>query len=460
MATVVTPYVDHSWDAVPGTIEKLVGTIMQQRDQAKEDEDAQILAQTPPDQLADIVPQLKSSKMKQLALGMIFKDRPQDVYMPQGDQLVKVGSIPGSAQITKPDPTDAILLRGEQQDKRLAQQFTQQEKMTQMRIDAENTRQAMIAQRQQDLADRTDQRNSERDARTTERMLTLFGLKQDAAAKKAEADPNQFQNWSPEEKQTAYEQVQNGGKQPQFGWGQVAAASRNAFNRGYADYIVSRGMSGAQSEAEKAVVNADKKSLTSIQKGVDAIDAFEKGVDGAFKIVEDVSSKYDRGAYPTINKFKQLFSYHLGDPDVKALKNAIETSMTEYMKVTTAGQNVSSSELSVGAQERAKRLLDSADSPESLKAAIEVMRREARNKVDALHDQRDQIVERISKGNRLGPAPAPKATTTDTKPAETGSTGGAKQPPAKQAFLPGDVVHTPYGDMRRKTDGTWEAVAK
>ena len=154
---------------------------------------------------------------------------------------------------------------------------------------------------------------------------------------------------------------------------------------------------------------ADQKSLQNIVKGKDTINAFEKGVSQSLDLVDRLSTGFERGQFPGINKLSQIISYHGGDPNIKAFKNAVTTAMTEYMKVTTAGTGISVSELTQGAQERAKTLLETSDNIETFKSSLAVMRQEMQIKKSSFDKQESEIKGRIS-GNMPAPENAPAST--------------------------------------------------
>jgi hypothetical protein len=187
---------------------------------------------------------------------------------------------------------------------------------------------------------------------------------------------------------------------------------------------------------------ADAKSLASYTKGVDAILGFEKGVQNSFPIIERLSANYKRGKYPGINKFSQLLAYHTGDPDVRALQNAVTTSMTEYMKVITAGTSISGAELSMGAQARAKEVLSAADNPETLKNTLAVMRQEVEAKKGAMVGQQAEIQGRL-RGTQASPPPTQEPMKTMPDPRQSA----------------GRIVRDTTTGKRYKSDGKrWKVV--
>lgn len=157
-------------------------------------------------------------------------------------------------------------------------------------------------------------------------------------------------------------------------------------------YKPEKGTSAAEASS---VYKADKASLANITKGKDTIFAFEKGVNQSFDLIDKLSDDLTRNKIPGINKVSQFFQYQGGDPRIKAFKNAITTSMTEYMKVTTAGTGISAAELTMGAQQRAKELMESSDNPQMIKQSLKIMRMEMDIKKKAFIEQENEVKGRL-----------------------------------------------------------------
>lgn len=155
------------------------------------------------------------------------------------------------------------------------------------------------------------------------------------------------------------------------------------------------GVTGADRALAKSAFKADTSSLQAITKGMDAVGGFEKGASQSLDLLQRVADKYSRGAFPGINKFSQIFTYHAGDKDIKPFQNALQTAMTEYMKVINAGSNITATELSVMGQQRAKELLSTADNPETLMNSLNLMRQEMKISGDKFKTQRKEIEGRI-----------------------------------------------------------------
>jgi hypothetical protein len=170
------------------------------------------------------------------------------------------------------------------------------------------------------------------------------------------------------------------------------------------------GKTGTDVGLDIAKTGADKLSLNTITKGMDLVNSFEKGVDESLTLVDKLSDKFTRTPIPGINKMTQWMQYNAGDPDVKAFRNALQTAMTEYMKVTTAGMGISVQELTQGAQARAANLHEISDNPQTFKNAFKIMRQEMDIKKRAMAAQRAEIEARM-KGDGSKDTPPP---TTDT----------------------------------------------
>jgi hypothetical protein len=128
---------------------------------------------------------------------------------------------------------------------------------------------------------------------------------------------------------------------------------------------------------------------------MDSVAAFDKGATQSLNFAESVAKDFGLGKYPKANTISQLFQYHLGDPKVKGLKNALTTAATEYMKVINAGSDLTATELSVMGQQRAKEIIESSDNIDSLKNSIKIMKREMQISSDKFKAQQLEIKGRL-----------------------------------------------------------------
>lgn len=158
-------------------------------------------------------------------------------------------------------------------------------------------------------------------------------------------------------------------------------------------------------DPQDPTVKAEGGSLAKITKSMDSVAAFDAGASQALDYSQTVAKDFGLGKYPGVNKVSQLFSYHLGDPKVKGLKNSITTAATEYMKVINAGSDLTATELSVLGQRRAKEIIESSDSLESLKNSIVIMKNEMKISSDKFKTQRTEIQNRLRGIGTTEPSP-------------------------------------------------------
>lgn len=168
-------------------------------------------------------------------------------------------------------------------------------------------------------------------------------------------------------------------------------AERSQWDKGYREWLASKGITGAEAGLAGADSRAEAKALDGIVKQENAIGGFEKGAKNAMGIAFDLSKKLKRGEVPKFNSWSQAIKQGLGDPEIKPFRNAVVTAMTEYMKVVTAGTNISSAELSVAAQERAKELLDKSDSHATFVEQMKIFEKEMKGKMKGIADQKAQL---------------------------------------------------------------------
>lgn len=183
--------------------------------------------------------------------------------------------------------------------------------------------------------------------------------------------------------------------------------AREQWDVGFRDWLKRRNISGAQAGTDASEQRGDIKAMEKLKIQKSAIGGFERGAKNAMQIAFDLNKQMKRGRFPGINKLSLLLKYHAGDPMVRPFENAVVTAMTEYMKVVTAGTNISSTELSVAAQERAKTLLEKSDNFETFKKQMEIFGKEMRGKMKGIEDQEKYLARSMNRG---GGASGDKAT--------------------------------------------------
>jgi hypothetical protein len=158
---------------------------------------------------------------------------------------------------------------------------------------------------------------------------------------------------------------------------------------------------------ERAGFKADASSLMQRQRFVDTGNQFIKNMQKQTDLVERLMTKGAAGGIPVLNKWIQSGRSQIaGDPDVTALDTAIRGLAREHQRIVTGV--TSNAQLHVAAQQTADELLNRAQTPQQMQAAIKVMREEAQNAVDAGAAEVKEIRDRMKGGGAKatgGPSP-------------------------------------------------------
>lgn len=180
------------------------------------------------------------------------------------------------------------------------------------------------------------------------------------------------------------------------------------------------GVSPEEASAAKGTRDSLNSALRDRQKFVSASNQFVTNFEKQADIVDKYLKPGAAGATPIINKWIQAGRKQIaGDPDVTALDIAVRGLAREHQRIVTGV--TSNAQLHVSAQETADQLLNIAQTPEQVKAALKVMREEAKNareaglgEVDFLREQ----LKHLGAGARPGagsPKPGGSASATNAK---------------------------------------------
>ncbi|MHB8815841.1 MAG: hypothetical protein ACYDAE_21625 [Steroidobacteraceae bacterium] len=183
-----------------------------------------------------------------------------------------------------------------------------------------------------------------------------------------------------------------------------------------------RGGDVADVPGARAGFKADASSLQQRQRFVDAGNQFIKNMVKQADLVDSLMTKGTASGVPVINKWIQAGRKGLtGDPDVTALDTAIRGLAREHQRIVTGV--TSNAQLHVAAQQTADELLNIAQTPKQMRAAIKVMREEAKNAVDAGNAEVAEIRTRM-RGSTGAAAPSTKYI--ETRKTADGRTLGKK----------------------------------
>lgn len=170
-------------------------------------------------------------------------------------------------------------------------------------------------------------------------------------------------------------------------------------------------------EAKQALYAGHQAAYKALVTQAGQIGAREKAAERNLDMALEVSKKYARGPMPAFNKFQNWYSEQVdNNPKYTELENAVYAASREYAKV--ASGSIGNAPLSDQSVKDVDKLLNTAQSPQQLEAAIGMMRRDLQNVPagfeDQLKVQRDLL-------NTLGPRAnvQPKATPPTAVPPTT-----------------------------------------
>lgn len=170
-----------------------------------------------------------------------------------------------------------------------------------------------------------------------------------------------------------------------------------------------------------ATAGAGKSVVTDMSKRAAIADSSEQTAANNLQLAASYLTKADQTGSPIINTIQnKIRSGVLGDPDVSAYTNALETASNEYARVISMATGASG--ITDAARAEGQRLFNPNMAPAQLQSNIDVALKEMNNRTGSLHDQ----IATARKGLFGGPqAPAAGATLPNpANPADPGPNAG------------------------------------
>lgn len=175
------------------------------------------------------------------------------------------------------------------------------------------------------------------------------------------------------------------GQMPSMGMG--SAAIRMKIINASAEYLKEQGVDPSSVPAVQAEFKATAQAFKSVKTPLANFKAFEeamiKNADYSISLSKDIY----RTQIPSANIVLNAIRTNTGDPNIVKFSAAIYAAAMEYEKIRTAGTNIPSAELSIGAQQKAEQIMNKAQTHDQLKSVIEAMKVDAKNVVGARIDQ-------------------------------------------------------------------------
>lgn len=198
------------------------------------------------------------------------------------------------------------------------------------------------------------------------------------------------------------------GKMPPMGMG--SAEARAAIINTAAKQAKELGQAPAVSIQKQAAYKADGAALQKMTTMGAAAESFETKALAQADIVENLSNKVDRTQFPIINSALLRGEKTIaGDQNTQLLYNAVTTFTSEYAKIME-GSTGSAAASSDSARKAAAELISPALNKGTLKATLDLMRREMRLTIEGYDATKAHITERMGGANPvIPPAPTPSA---------------------------------------------------
>lgn len=187
---------------------------------------------------------------------------------------------------------------------------------------------------------------------------------------------------------------------PSFGYGKAGLANRDKFYNELASSMKEQGLTANDIASGRAEYKANSMALGQVSKMRNSVQSYEQTVQKNMTLLEGLVAKGAKTGAPIINRWIQAGRAGLaGDPDVTAYNTAIQTVVNEYAKVMAGGTG-SSAASSDSARAEAGKLLNNAQTPAQVQAAIKTMRQEMANRIESLKAQEGDLKNRL--GNSGG----------------------------------------------------------
>jgi hypothetical protein len=175
------------------------------------------------------------------------------------------------------------------------------------------------------------------------------------------------------------------GKMPAMGMGNPVLRSK--IMNAAAEYYKENGIDPMSIPALQADYTASNAALTKATKDFTAIKGFEEGMIKNMDYAVSLSKGFGNTKYPLANTLINALKTQTGDPKIVEFSNAIYAAAMEYEKIRTAGTGITSAELSVNAQAKAEKLINTSQNHAQLLGAQKAMITDAKNISNARNKQ-------------------------------------------------------------------------
>lgn len=226
-------------------------------------------------------------------------------------------------------------------------------------------------------------------------------------------DPGTVQYWA--------QSVAAGAPLPALGMGKQAALYRQAILKGAAQINSGQGLTGIDQNVNAANTKANSGALTKQTALRSATEGFENTMLQNMNVARDLLKKgAGTTGIPVLNRYQQYIKgQYAGDPDVVALKNAIDTVADENAKIRsgTLGNTPATDAMRASIHDG----LNTSQTPEQILSAFGVMEKDAGNRSRALRAQEAALRRGIGGKNDLPQIPGIREPQASNIPSMTGN---------------------------------------
>jgi hypothetical protein len=197
------------------------------------------------------------------------------------------------------------------------------------------------------------------------------------------------------------------GTLPPMGMGKTGAAGRVAILNEAARQAGEKGDTPEAQRIRQVANKAASTALNQLTKQQSMVGAFEKNFNKNADIALELSSKFDRTGVPLVNKWINAGKRSItGDPELSALDASVKATVNEYAKIVSGSMgNTATAE---GEIKKIEGILNAAQTPAQVKAVLDLMKRETKNRMDGFEEEKRQLTDGMM---REPPKPAARTVT-------------------------------------------------
>ncbi len=203
------------------------------------------------------------------------------------------------------------------------------------------------------------------------------------------------------------------GKLPPMGMGKAARMDRkDVFDKlAAADRLA--GISPEDRKLAQISGHTGAQAMAKLTTQAVQVGSFTKAFEANADMVAEFSKKLDRTGVPVVNQWIMAGNRELaGNPEVTKFDVAIKSTINEFTKIVSG--SMGNTPMAEGEIKKNEKLLNNAQTPEQVTAALATMRRETDNRMKGFKAQADETLAAIRKGSPTAGGAAPRQDTVKT----------------------------------------------